>query len=61
MQVVKPVLVRLNAVKPERLPVWIAQLTESQCKIIISGIQDNAALNAAYSSGAAYVHDGAIT
>ena len=61
VQVIKPVVVRLETAKMARLPTFVAQLAENRCKVIIPGVQDQAALALAYSTAAAYVQGGAIT
>lgn len=61
VQAVKPVLARLDATKTEHLPQWVTQLAESKCKVILSAIQDKAALKVAYATAAAYAQGGVIT
>lgn len=70
VQVVKPVVVRLDAAlveattrhaETDRLQRLIYQLAESKCKVIIPGIRDKASLKVAYSTAAAYVQGSTIT
>lgn len=61
VQAVKPVLVRIDPAKTQRLQAFVAELVEHKCKVVIPGIQDKTALKAAYASAAAYVQGGAIT
>ena len=58
VQAVKPVLVRIDPAKIQRLQAFVAELVEHKCKVIIPGIQDKTALKAAYASAAAYVQGG---
>ncbi|WGZ92425.1 MAG: EAL domain-containing protein [Candidatus Thiothrix putei] len=64
VQVVKPVLVRLDAnavndsihsTNTNRLQCLIDQLVESRCKVIMPSVQDQHFLKVAYSTAAAYV------
>jgi hypothetical protein len=60
LQAVKPVLVRIDPLKTQRLPAFIAQLVEHNLKVIVPDVQDKAALKAAYATAAAYAQGGAI-
>jgi EAL domain-containing protein (putative c-di-GMP-specific phosphodiesterase class I) len=58
LQAVKPVLVRIDPLKTQRLPAFIAQLVEHNLKVIVPGVQDKTALKAAYATAAAYAQGG---
>jgi EAL domain-containing protein (putative c-di-GMP-specific phosphodiesterase class I) len=60
LQAVKPVLVRIDPLKTQRLPAFIAQLVEHNLKVIVPDVQDKAALKAVYATAAAYAQGGAI-